>query len=165
MTISSMVPEPAISILETRDYPAISPLLRDLMLEEQRYFDHPKLTRDEISREVDRAPAPDFHGENVIFGARAQDDQVVGLCWCVLFDPGTGLEAEVAELFVDPRYRSRGLGRRLLRCAVDLFRERRVTFACVWTRETNLQAVRLYEDAGFKRTEQLVLTWLPLPGR
>ncbi len=165
MTISSTVPEPAISILEAEDYPTISPLLRDLMLEEQRYFDHPQLTRDEISREVDRAPAPDFHGENVIFGARAQDGQVVGFCWCVLFDPGTGLEAEVAELFVDPRYRSRGLGRRLLKCAVDLFRERRVTFACVWTRETNLQAVRLYEDAGFKRTEQLVLTWLPLPGR
>jgi len=25
--------------------------------------------------------------------------------------------------------------------------------------------VRVYEEAGFRRTEQLVLTWLPLPGR
>jgi ribosomal protein S18 acetylase RimI-like enzyme len=58
-----------------------------------------------------------------------------------------------------------GLGGRLLRQAVDLFRERNVTFACVWTRESNPQAIRLYEEAGFHRTEQLVLTWLPLPGR
>ena len=35
----------------------------------------------------------------------------------------------------------------------------------VWTRENNPQAVRVYEEAGFRRTEQLVLTWLPLPGR
>jgi ribosomal protein S18 acetylase RimI-like enzyme len=53
----------------------------------------------------------------------------------------------------------------LLRQAVELFRERNVTFACVWTRESNPQAIRLYEEAGFRRTEQLVLTWLPLPGR
>ena len=40
-----------------------------------------------------------------------------------------------------------------------------VTFASVWTRENNPQAVRVYEQAGFHRTDQLVLTWLPLPGR
>jgi hypothetical protein len=43
-----------------------------------------------------------------------------------------------------------------------LFRQRRVTFACVWTRAANAAAVRLYERAGFRRTEQMVLTWLPL---
>jgi ribosomal protein S18 acetylase RimI-like enzyme len=48
---------------------------------------------------------------------------------------------------------------------VELFRQRNVTFAAVWTRESNPQAVRLYEEAGFRRTEQLVLTWLPLAGR
>ena len=71
----------------------------------------------------------------------------------------------MAEVYVQPRFRSRGIGRRLLLRAVDLFRERGVTFASVWTRENNPQAVRLYEQAGFKKTEQLVLTWLPLPGR
>jgi hypothetical protein len=43
-----------------------------------------------------------------------------------------------------------------------LFRQRRVTFACVWTRAANAAAVRLYQRAGFRPTEQMVLTWLPL---
>lgn len=134
------------------------------MLAEQRHYDHPQLTEAEIEHDVANAPAARFSGENVVLAARAGDN-VVGLCWCVLFDPGTGLEGEVAEVYVDPEFRSRGIGRRLLRQAVELFRQRNVTFAAVWTRESNPQAVRLYEEAGFRRTEQLVLTWLPLPGR
>lgn len=134
------------------------------MLEEQRHYDHPQLSRDEIERDVGKTPAARFTGENIILAARASD-RLVGLCWCVLFDPGTGLEGEVAEVYVEPAFRSQGIGGRLLRQAVNLFRQRNVTFACVWTRDSNPQAVRLYEEAGFRRTEQLVLTWLPLPGR
>ena len=134
------------------------------MLVEQRHYDHPQLTEAEIEHDVANAPGARFSGENVILAARA-GNTVVGLCWCVLFDPGTGLEGEVAEVYVDPEFRSQGIGRRLLRQAVELFRQRNVTFAAVWTRESNPQAVRLYEEAGFRRTEQLVLTWLPLPGR
>jgi ribosomal protein S18 acetylase RimI-like enzyme len=139
-------------------------LLRELMLAEQRHYDHPQLTETEIEHDVANAPAATFSGENVILAARA-GDAVVGLCWCVFFNPGTGLEAEVAEVYVDPNFRSQGIGGKLLRQAVQLFRERNVTFAAVWTRENNPQAVRVYEEAGFRRTEQLVLTWLPLPGR
>lgn len=135
------------------------------MLEEQRHYEHPRLSPDQVERDVARPPAPEFVGENVILAARAGDDRVVGMCWCVFFNPGTGLEAEVAEVYVEPSFRSEGLGGELLRRAVGLFRERGVTFASVWTRESNPQAVRLYEQAGFQRTEQLVLTWLPLPGR
>ena len=134
------------------------------MLAEQRHYDHPQLSEMEIEHDVAKAPAATFSGENVILAARA-GDKVVGLCWCVFFNPGTGLEAEVAEVYVDPTFRSQGIGRTLLRRAVQLFRERNVTFAAVWTRENNPQAVRVYEEAGFRRTEQLVLTWLPLPGR
>jgi ribosomal protein S18 acetylase RimI-like enzyme len=134
------------------------------MLEEQHHYPHPQLSADQIDRDVERPPAARFSGENVILVARV-GGRLAGLCWCVLFDPGTGLEGEVAEVYVDPAHRSMGLGGRLLRQAVDLFRERNVTFACVWTRESNPQAIRLYEEAGFHRTEQLVLTWLPLPGR
>jgi len=134
------------------------------MLEEQHHYPHPQLSADQIDRDVERPPAARFIGENVILVARV-GGRLAGLCWCVLFDPGTGLEGEVAEVYVDPAHRSMGLGGRLLRQAVDLFRERNVTFACVWTRESNPQAIRLYEEAGFHRTEQLVLTWLPLPGR
>jgi len=133
-------------------------------LTEQPHYDHPQLSKTEIELDVANAPAARFAGENVILAARAAD-KVVGLCWCVLFNPGTGLEGEVAEVYVDPAFRSLGIGGQLLARAVQLFRQRNVTFAAVWTRESNPQAVRLYEEAGFRRTEQLVLTWLPLPGR
>jgi len=134
------------------------------MLAEQPHYDHPQLTEQEIEHDVAKTPAARFSGENLILVARVED-KLVGLCWCVLFNPGTGLEAEVAEVYVDPDFRSQGIGGQLLRQAVRLFRQRNVTFAAVWTRESNPQAVRLYEEAGFRRTEQLVLTWLPLPGR
>jgi ribosomal protein S18 acetylase RimI-like enzyme len=134
------------------------------MLAEQRHYDHPQLSRDEIEHDLAQAPAAHFTGENIILAARL-GERVVGLCWCVLFNPGTGLEAEVAEVYVDAAFRSQGIGGQMLRQAVQLFRQRNVTFAAVWTRENNPQAVRIYEEAGFRRTEQLVLTWLPLPGR
>lgn len=156
---------PRIEVLPETEYGAIRPLLAQLMLEEQRHYAHPQLTPELVAEDVRRPVRPVFTGENIIFVARGQGSEVVGLCWCVLFDPGTGLEAEVAEVFVDHAHRNQGLAGAMLRRAVQLFRDRGVTFACVWTRETNPQAVRLYEQAGFTRTEQLVLTWLPLPGR
>jgi ribosomal protein S18 acetylase RimI-like enzyme len=151
-------------VLDPAEHDLVRPLLRELMLAEQRHYDHPQLTEKEIEHDVANAPAARFTGENVILAARAAGN-VVGLCWCVFFNPGTGLEAEVAEVYVDPPFRSQGIGRKLLQQAVELFRQRNVTFAAVWTRENNPQAVRVYEEAGFRRTEQLVLTWLPLPGR
>jgi ribosomal protein S18 acetylase RimI-like enzyme len=151
-------------VLDPAEHDLVRPLLRELMLAEQRHYDHPQLTEKEIDLDVASAPAARFSGENVILAARAAG-KVVGLCWCVFFNPGTGLEAEVAEVYVDPSFRSQGIGRKLLEQAVELFRQRNVTFAAVWTRENNPQAVRVYEEAGFRRTEQLVLTWLPLPGR
>ena len=151
-------------MLDPAEHDLVRPLLRELMLVEQRHYDHPQLTEKEIEHDVANAPAARFSGENVILAARAAGT-VVGLCWCVFFNPGTGLEAEVAEVYVDPSFRSQGIGGKLLRQAVELFRQRNVTFAAVWTRENNPQAVRVYEEAGFRRTEQLVLTWLPLPGR
>ena len=157
--------DPEIAILSAAEHAEVRPMLAALMLEEQRHYDHPQLSDEQVQRDVARPPSSTFHGENIILGARDASGRLVGMCWCVLFNPGTGLEAEVAEVFVEPDFRAQGLGRRLLQRAVDLFRERQVTFASVWTRENNPQAVRLYEQAGFHRTEQLVMTWLPLPDR
>jgi ribosomal protein S18 acetylase RimI-like enzyme len=135
------------------------------LLEEQRHYAHPQKAPEQVEADVEQPPQAVFQGENVILAAYAPDGGVAGFCWCVFFDPGTGLEAEVAEVYVQPAYRGSGLGSRLLGKAVELFNQRAVTFASVWTREDNPQAVRLYEQAGFRRTEQLVLTWLPLRGR
>ncbi|TMC54912.1 MAG: GNAT family N-acetyltransferase [Chloroflexi bacterium] len=144
------------------DYSLIKPLLVELHLSEQvHYSDHPQLPREEIERVLTQVPAA-FRGENVIYAVRDEVGQVVGFCWIVLYDPGTGLEGEVAELYVTEGHRGRGIGEMLVRQAVRLFAERGVTLAYVWTRPDNEAAVRLYKSAGFEPNRQLVMTWYPL---
>jgi GNAT superfamily N-acetyltransferase len=135
-------------------------MLVDLALAEQRHFEHPEETSEQLSARLSTAPR--FTGENHILVARAPDGEAIGLCWVVLFDPGTGLEAEVAELYVRPQGRGLGVAHRLMAEAMQLIRSREVTFACVWTRGDNHAALAAYTAAGFAPTEQTVLTWLPL---
>ena len=156
---------PTIDRLTPGDAEEVRRLLVDLAGEEQAaYPDHPQESRADLEKHT-RAPSPTFLGENAVLLARDEQGTPIGLCWCVLFDPGTGLEGEVAEVYVQPSHRGRGVGTALLRAAMALFRERRVTFACVWTRHDNPAAMAAYRAAGFRPTEQAVLTWLPLPGR
>ncbi len=144
------------------DHALIKPLLVDLQLAEQvHYKDHPQLTRREIEEQLSAAPAT-FRGENVILAVRDDDGKVIGFSWVVLFDPGTGLEGEVAEVCVAEEHRGRGIGEVLMGEAVKLFRERGVTLGYVWTRPDNAAAVRLYRSAGFEPSKQLVLTWYPI---
>jgi ribosomal protein S18 acetylase RimI-like enzyme len=148
--------------LAAGDYAQIRPLLVELHLTEQvHYEDHPQLPREEIERHLTQVPAA-FFGENVIYAVRDEVGQVIGFCWIVLYDPGTGLEGEVAEVYVAADHRGQGIGEMLLRRAVRLFSERRVTLAYVWTRPDNEAAVKLYRSAGFEPSRQLVMTWYPL---
>jgi len=139
----------------------VRPLLVDLHLHEQpHYADHPQLTRAQVEASLSEVQ-PRFTGENVIFAVRDGVGGLAGFCWVVLFDPGTGLEGEVAEVYVAESHRGQGVGEALLRRAVDLFHERGVTLGYVWTRSDNRAATRLYRSAGFEPTTQLVLTWYP----
>ncbi len=148
--------------LAAGDYDLIRPLLVELHLGEQVHFaDHPQLAREEIERQLTRVPAA-FKGENVIYAVRDEIGAVIGFCWIVLFDPGTGLEGEVAELYVAEALRGRGVGEMLVRQAVRLFAERGVTLGYVWTRPDNDTAIKLYRNAGFEPNRQLVLTWYPV---
>jgi ribosomal protein S18 acetylase RimI-like enzyme len=140
--------------------PVVLDMLTDLISGEQDHYDHPRETREEIRARLSAARR--FSGENHLLVARDPEGNPLGLCWVVLFDPGTGLEGEVAELYVRPETRGSGVAGRLVQAAVDLFRERAVTFACVWTRRDNAAALAAYRAAGFAPTEQLVLTWLPI---
>ena len=141
--------------------PEVAALLVDLTLQEQDHYTHPRETREEVERRLRAAPT--FTGENHLLVARDGDGHPVGVCWVVLFDPGTGLEAEIAELYVRPEVRGGGVARRLVAEATALLRRRLVTFAAVWTRGDNPAALSAYRAAGFAPTEQAVLTWLPLP--
>lgn len=150
--------------LEPDQLNLIRPLLVELHLEEQEHFeDHPQLSRVEVEAFLGPV-ASRFRGENVIYAAREEGGRLIGFCWVVLFDPGTGLEGEVAELYVDASARGAGVGQMLVDRAVKLFRERGVTLGYVWTREENRAATRIYRGAGFAPTQQLVLTWYPEEG-
>ena len=151
---------PHVERLEPSEYSLIRPLLVDLHLDEQRHYpEHPQLTRRQIERNLAVVPA-EFEGENVVFALR-DGDNLLGFCWCVLFDPGTGLEGEVAEVYVADSHRGRGVGTALVERAIELFVERGVTLGYVWTRDANEPAVNLYRSAGFTDSPQLILTWYP----
>jgi ribosomal protein S18 acetylase RimI-like enzyme len=155
--------EPVVERLGEADLGLVRPLLVELHLYEQpHYRDHPQLSREQLEDSLDEVQGR-FEGENVIFAVRDGGVGLAGFCWVVLFDPGTGLEGEVAEVYVAEGHRGRGVGEALLRRAVALFRERGVTLGYVWTRPENETAVRLYRSAGFEDTRQLVLTWYPTP--
>jgi ribosomal protein S18 acetylase RimI-like enzyme len=147
--------------LAAGDYANVRSLLVDLHLGEQaHYTDHPQLSRGEIENHLSTVPST-FAGENVIYAVRDEGGQIIGFSWIVLFDPGTGLEGEVAEVYVAAEHRGRGVGELLMAQAVRLFQERRVTLGFVWTRPDNEAAVRLYKAHGFEPNRQLVLTWYP----
>ncbi|GAC1659083.1 MAG: hypothetical protein NVS9B1_20480 [Candidatus Dormibacteraceae bacterium] len=155
--------DPRVERLDPSEHHLVQPLLVDLYeFEQPHYSEHPQLARGELEMVVTGIPTR-FDGENVILAVR-DGESLAGFCWCVLFDPGTGLEGEVAEVYVQPAHRRRNVGRALLGAAVALFRERAVTLGYVWTREENEAAVNLYREAGFEPNRQLVMTWYP-PGQ
>ena len=62
-------------------------------------------------------------------------------------------EAYLAELYVVPSQRGQGYGRALITEAIRAARERGADYAFVITSEEDRLAQRLYEAAGFRRTE------------
>ncbi len=64
-----------------------------------------------------------------------------------------GQEAYLAELYVVPSRRGQGYGRELITEALRVARERGADYALVVTSEEDRLAQRLYEAAGFRRTE------------
>jgi ribosomal protein S18 acetylase RimI-like enzyme len=62
-------------------------------------------------------------------------------------------EAYLAELYVVPSRRGQGHGRELLTTALRMAREQGADYAFLVTSEDDRLAQRLYEAAGFRRTE------------
>jgi ribosomal protein S18 acetylase RimI-like enzyme len=148
---------------QSEDAAVVRSLFIELELEDQRHYDTPERTRDEVEQRTG-ALSTTFTGENCILVAK-DAGEVVGICWCVIYDPGTGLEAELAELYVKPEYRGQGLGERLVDRAMQLFKFRGVVLASVWTADDNAAGMHLYQKAGFRRSKQTVLTWYPSSDR
>ena len=65
----------------------------------------------------------------------------------------TAHEAYLAELYVVPSRRGQGYGRELISEAMRVARDRGADYAFLVTSEEDRLAQRLYEAAGFRRTE------------
>ncbi len=112
------------------------------------------------------SPPPDVLGERLVelieddhvtvLLSRARDTgDAVGVA-VVRMQPSIwsqGYEAYLAELYVVPDRRGQGYGRELITEVVRVARGRGADYAFVVTSEEDRLAQRLYEAAGFRRTE------------
>jgi ribosomal protein S18 acetylase RimI-like enzyme len=128
---------------------AAARLLRDFNLE----YDEPVPTLDVLAARLWELVAD---GQITVLLARGDEDAApVGVAVMRVQPSVLSLtqEAYLAELYVVPDRRGRGYGRQLITEAMQHARERGADYAFVITSEDDRLAQRLYEAAGFRRTE------------
>jgi N-acetylglutamate synthase-like GNAT family acetyltransferase len=79
------------------------------------------------------------------------DGKIVGSIGIV---PCSNSEAQLRWLLVHPDQRGHGLGRELLKRALQFSRERRFKTVFLWTVSDLKIATHLYETTGFRKTEE-----------
>lgn len=80
------------------------------------------------------------------------DGQVVGVMAIYVGDIA---QLKLTDLYVSPKARGQGLGRKLLEHAVDVVRQLKGQRITLETRTSFKEAVRLYESAGWQRGPDL----------
>ena len=124
-------------------------LLHDFNVE----YDEPTPSPAELTERLTELVA----GDHVtVLLARDRDDRAAVGVAVLRLQPSVwsqGSEAYLAELYVVPSRRGQGYGRELITEAMRHARERGADYALVVTSEQDRLAQRLYEAAGFRRTE------------
>ena len=125
---------------------AAARLLHDFNLE----YDEPSPPPDVLARRL----AELVQGDVIVLLAR---DQAAAVGVAVLrLQPSLwseGKEMYLAELYVVPDRRGQGFGRELISRALEVARETGADYAFLVTSEEDELAQKLYEAAGFRRTE------------
>lgn len=124
-------------------------LLHDFNVE----YDEPSPSPDWLARRLSELVASDH--VTVLLARVTGTGEAVGVA-AVRVQPSlwsTGREAYLAELYVVPAHRGEGYGRELITEAMAVARDRGADYAFLVTSEEDMQAQRLYEAAGFRRTE------------
>ena len=128
---------------------AAAQLLHDFNLE----YDEPSPPPDQVAARLDELIG---QGQVVVLLARAQDTgEPVGVA-AMRVQPSLWSEASeayLAELYVVPSRRGQGYGRELITEAILVAGDRGADYAFLITSEEDQLAQRLYEAAGFRRTE------------
>lgn len=130
---------------ELDDAPAIGRLLHDFNAEYEDYTPGPEALAGRVRRLL-------ADGEITVLLAGAGPDGLAVL----RFRPAIfteALECYLAELYVVPGLRGRGLGRALLEASIDLARRAGADHMDLGTSEDDVAARALYESAGFRNRE------------
>jgi len=128
---------------------AAAQLLHDFNVE----YDEPAPPPDVLSTRLSQLVAD---GQITVIITRGHEDSVpVGVAVMRVQPSIIGLanEAYLAELYVPPARRGQGYGRELITEAMRVAREHGADYAFLITSEVDRLAQRLYEAAGFRRTE------------
>lgn len=124
-------------------------LLHDFNVE----FDEPSPPPDQVAARLKEIIEGD---QLVVLLAREQETGVAVGVAAMRVQPSVlsqAQEAYLAELYVVPSRRGRGYGRELITEAMRVARDRGADYAFLITSEDDQLAQRLYEAAGFRRTE------------
>ena len=122
-------------------------LLHDFNLE----YDEPSPPPEQLAGRLARLVAAD----HVLVLVGHADDEAIGVAVLRLSPSlwSEGQEAYLAELYVVPDRRGQGFGRELITEALRVAQEAGADYAFLVTSEDDALAQRLYEAAGFRRTE------------
>lgn len=136
-------------------------LIAKLSYEDQIFWRKQPKTLEEYLAESSRMPLREpIEGKNVIFVAE-ENSVIIGMCWCMVVDRGADKQGEVAEFYVEQKYRGKSIGKELMAAAKQFFIDEQVGVAFVWTHRGNKAAIELYINVGFKEVDQVVMAFVP----
>ena len=114
--------------------------------------------RDALRRSFRPTTIGETHRPLGIAARKSDSRDLAGLCLCKLVSRSVG---HISQLCVAPRSRGCGLGTELLRRAVRAFAQEERAAVSLTVTESNLSAVRLYRQHGFKPIASFpAFTWV-----
>lgn len=88
----------------------------------------------------------DIKNENTVYFAAIENDEVIAYAGMWI----TVDEGQITNVAVHPNYRRHGIAKYLLSCLYDVCRKNKLVFITLEVRESNISAVSLYKNEGFK---------------
>jgi len=139
------VSEPAVRAATAADAANVGRLLHDFNTE----YDDPTPGPDKLADRIERLLEG---GDTAVLLAGPGPDGLAVLRFRTALW-SEALECYLAELYVVPAMRGRGLGRALMNAAIAFARERGADYMDLGTAETDVAARSLYESLGFSNRE------------